>query len=97
MQAFFKQHFAGTTAQYRIIDEVDWGVAGNIMGRPVVTQHLDMLQASPAWWADLASAWLMMGWYVHDILQSKWDNVILEQVCSNGAGVLLGGPQGYVE
>ena len=94
MQAFLQIHFGVTTARYLFVDSADWEAAWDSYAAPnyIRQERINMLCATPDWWADLARDWMVVGWYVHDILQNKFDDETIHSLSEHGALLLLGAP-----
>lgn len=94
MQVFLAEHLGITSARFRLVDSADWGLAWSPLTSLDFVKHdnMDLETEDQDWWDQLRKAKLIIGWYVHEVLQDKFTLSMLEKLVGGGAVVILGCP-----
>ena len=98
LQMFLQQYEPEIgSAKFRLVDSANWDLAWSALSSSdgIKFEHVDLeLQGQDwrAWFHQLAQAQSIIGWYLHELLEEKLNESMLQMLVKNGAVVLLGCP-----
>ncbi|KAL0045441.1 hypothetical protein WJX82_006720 [Trebouxia sp. C0006] len=83
-----------TSAKFRFVDSANWDLAWSALSSMAYIRHdkANLRWQNQDWWHQLAKAGIIIGWYAHEVLSSKLNVSMLENLVENGAVILLGCP-----